>query len=323
VYRYEDAIYNADKPTSDPLSNCSGDLDGMRFEWNGPGGRWWLAPERATRLGWEQTQAPTVWALSVTRAGAGTGNVMSLPAGIDCGTACTAYFVDGEPVKLFAASTGGSLFDSWSGACAGRAPCQVSMTAQRSVTAGFVTGCTVAPFSDVASSHPFCGEIKWMKDEAISAGFGDGTYRPGQVVTRQAMSAFMARLAGATLTDCTVAPFSDVPVDHTFCREIKWMRDEGISTGFGDGTYRPSVAVTRQAMSAFMARLAGATLPATCAASPFSDVPTSHPFCREITWMRENGISLGFADGTYRPSADVTRQAMSAFMFRLHALLLT
>ena len=37
------------------------------------------------------------------------------------------------------------------------------------------------------------------------------------------------------------------------------MRDASISTGFTDGTYRPSASVTRQAMSAFMARLSGAT----------------------------------------------------------------
>jgi hypothetical protein len=177
-----------------------------------------------------------------------------------------------------------------------------------------------APFSDVPLSHPFCSDIAWMRDANISTGFGDGTYRPAAVVTRQAMSAFMARLAGATLGTCESAPFSDVPTDHPFCREISWMKSSLVSTGFGDGTYRPGVGVTRQAMSAFMSRLAGATL-APCTQAPFSDVPVDHPFCREITWMKTSGVSTGFADGTYRPSADVTRQAMSAFMHRVSALL--
>jgi hypothetical protein len=34
------------------------------------------------------------------------------------------------------------------------------------------------------------------------------------------------------------------------------MAAEGISTGFVNGTYRPDVAVSRQAMSAFLHRLA-------------------------------------------------------------------
>ncbi|MEO6350083.1 MAG: S-layer homology domain-containing protein [Candidatus Limnocylindrales bacterium] len=115
--------------------------------------------------------------------------------------------------------------------------------------------CTTQPFSDVAIEHPFCAEIKWMKDNGISNGFPDGTYRPLAVVTRQAMSAFLARLVGATLTACTTPPFSDVLTTHPFCAEIKWMKDSGISNGFPDGTYRPGIDVTRQAMSAFLYRV--------------------------------------------------------------------
>ena len=189
-----------------------------------------------------------------------------------------------------------------------------------SLTVSIVPPCTSAPFSDVTVDHPFCPEIKWMKDQGISTGYDDGTYRPTAVVTRMAMSAFMARLAGATLEPCTVAPFSDVPVDHPFCPEITWMKDNGISTGYDDGTYRPTADVTRMAMSAFMARLAGATLSA-CTSAPFSDVPIDHPFCPEISWMQDNGISTGYDDGTYQPTADITRMAMSAFMWRVSGFL--
>jgi hypothetical protein len=165
-----------------------------------------------------------------------------------------------------------------------------------------------------------------MKEEGISTGFDDGTYRPSIAVARQAMSAFMYRLAGATEPACTPAdpaPFTDVPNTHPFCKEIRWMKNTGISTGFDDGTYRPSIAVARQAMSAFMYRLAGATEPACTPAdpAPFTDVPNTHPFCKEIRWMKNTGISTGFGDGTYRPSIAVTRQAMSAFMYRVSSLL--
>ncbi|MEO6351056.1 MAG: S-layer homology domain-containing protein [Candidatus Limnocylindrales bacterium] len=180
--------------------------------------------------------------------------------------------------------------------------------------------CASAPFTDVGTSHPFCKEIKWMRDTSISAGFGDGTYKPSIDVTRQAMAAFMARLDNAVLTPCMVPPFPDVPIEHPFCPEIKWMKVNNISTGFGDGTYGPGMDVTRQAMSRFMARLAGATL-TPCVLERFPDVPITHPFCQEIKWMRDNNISTGFGDGTYRPGIDVTRQAMSAFMFRVSDIL--
>ena len=111
--------------------------------------------------------------------------------------------------------------------------------------------------------------------------------------------------------------FVDVGFGHPFVDEVEWMADEAISTGYDDDTYRPGAVVTRQAMSAFLYRAAGEP-PFTPPPTPtFTDVGTGHPFYAEVEWMAAEGISEGYQPGpTYRPGADVTRQAMSAFLFR-------
>ncbi|MEO6350679.1 MAG: S-layer homology domain-containing protein [Candidatus Limnocylindrales bacterium] len=48
-------------------------------------------------------------------------------------------------------------------------------------------------FGDVPNGHPFHDEIGAIAAAGITAGFNDGTYRPGDPVTRQAMAAFMER----------------------------------------------------------------------------------------------------------------------------------
>jgi predicted acyl esterase len=176
-----------------------------------------------------------------------------------------------------------------------------------------------APFSDVGRNHPFCRDIAWMDAEGISTGFPDGTYRPSASVTRQAMSAFLYRLAGEpAFTPPATASFRDVSPSHPFFAEIEWMAEEGISTGFSDGTYRPGPAVSRQAMSAFLARVAGVPNPPAPAEATFTDVSPSHPFFAEVEWMAAEQISTGYQPGsTYRPSVAVSRQAMSAFLHRL------
>lgn len=176
--------------------------------------------------------------------------------------------------------------------------------------------CSQDPFDDVGTAHPFCAEIAWMSDKGVSTGYADDTFRPGDEVTRQAMAAFMARLAGASLVPCTEAPFTDVGAGHAFCSEIAWMARQGISTGYGDGSFRPGAVVTRQAMAAFMARLMGDE-PGDCSVAPFADVTADHGFCGEISWLDGTGVSTGYSDGSFRPGADVTRQAMAAFMARL------
>jgi len=46
-------------------------------------------------------------------------------------------------------------------------------------------------------------------------------------------------------------------------------------------------------------------------------VSPSHPFYEQIARMAQQGITKGYPDGTFRPAAKVTRQAMSAFVRRL------
>ena len=111
--------------------------------------------------------------------------------------------------------------------------------------------------------------------------------------------------------------FTDVGETDPFCTEIEWLHDQGISTGFDDGTFRPTTGVSRAAMAAFMYRLAGADCCTPPVEATFDDVPTTHPFFTEIEWVADVGVAEGYGDGTYRPAAGVTRQAMAAFLARL------
>jgi hypothetical protein len=198
---------------------------------------------------------------------------------------------------------------------------RMALEQEASVGEEVVLGLCLDPtFTDVGLTHPFVLPIEWMAERGISTGFPDGTYQPSAPVSRQAMSAFLSRLGGGP--DFKVPPpqtFSDVSPSHPFFLEVAWMVDEGITTGFPDGTYRPATPVSRQSMSAFLNRLVGS--PAASETRPlFSDVSANHPFFAEIQWMAESGVSTGFPDGTFRPSAPVSRQAMSAFLQRLLAL---
>ncbi|MDE2180364.1 MAG: hypothetical protein KGJ40_05895, partial [candidate division NC10 bacterium] len=81
--------------------------------------------------------APSSYALTVSKAGTGTGTVTSSPAGISCGSSCSAPFTSGTTVTLTATPDTGSTFTGWSGACTGTGTCTVTMTAAQSVTATF------------------------------------------------------------------------------------------------------------------------------------------------------------------------------------------
>ena len=84
--------------------------------------------------------APAPVALTVIRAGLGNGSVTSAPAGIACGTTCSASFPSGSPVVLAATPTGGAAFIGWSGGgCTGTGTCTVTPTSATTVTATFAS----------------------------------------------------------------------------------------------------------------------------------------------------------------------------------------
>ncbi|HZK05359.1 MAG TPA: S-layer homology domain-containing protein [Actinomycetaceae bacterium] len=98
--------------------------------------------------------------------------------------------------------------------------------------------------------------------------------------------------------------------------EIEWLGRTGISTGYPDGTYRPADLTERGAIAAFFYRMNGSPSHTPPEVSPFADVPTTHQFYREITWMQQTGLSTGWPDGTFRPDDPMTRDAFAAFLYR-------
>ena len=104
--------------------------------------------------------APGRVPLVVSKSGIGGGMVTSEPAGIDCGTACSAAFAYGSTITLTAAAQGGSTFTGWSGGnCSGTGPCTVVMTEGIRVTAEFYAPCvyTISPKSK--SFTPQAGSV--------------------------------------------------------------------------------------------------------------------------------------------------------------------
>ena len=100
-----------------------------------------VSMDQAWSVGAEFTNTsptPTTRTLTVVKSGGGSGRVTSAPAGIDCGSDCSAGFPHGTDVTLTAAPSSGSTFAGWEGeGCSGTGTCMVAMDRVREVTATF------------------------------------------------------------------------------------------------------------------------------------------------------------------------------------------
>jgi len=175
-------------------------------------------------------------------------------------------------------------------------------------------------FKDVPEGRAFENEINFLASKDIVRGWSDGTYRPSNTVLRDAVIVFIYRAMGSpAFTPPKVSPFSDVKTNNVFYKEISWAYSTGISIGWkmrnGTRQFRPFEPVKRDAMAAFLMRASGDKKPIFKGKS-FKDVSSKTVFAAEIQWMKDNGISTGYADGTYRPLVNTKRDQMAAFIYR-------
>jgi len=118
-----------------------------------------------------------------------------------------------------------------------------------------------------AGAKDFTDDKAINYDEAVSVlsaidvidGYTDGSFKPATALNRgQAAKIICNLILGPTTAaelSADTAPFSDVPVDHTFAGYIAFCVKEGITSGYADGTYKPAAPLTSYA---FMKMLLGA-----------------------------------------------------------------
>jgi hypothetical protein len=85
----------------------------------------------STSGGGSPRTGPTQVNLKITTA----GNGLVRGAGADCRGSCTASYVSGTQVHLVAVADSGSSFVAWAGACSGTGGCDLTLDADRDVSA--------------------------------------------------------------------------------------------------------------------------------------------------------------------------------------------
>lgn len=174
----------------------------------------------------------------------------------------------------------------------------------------------VQRFSDVDADNPFVYSIEKLVDQHAVFGFDDGTFRPTLTTSRQGLAMVLYRHRGEPAVDLPATPtFPDVPPSNPFYTAVEWAAAEGIISGYGDGMFRPGAAVSRQAAVTMILHYEDVLAFEPPSAPTFPDVPAANPFRVAVEWAAAEGIAVGYPDGTFKPGAPVSRQALSAMLW--------
>lgn len=167
--------------------------------------------------------------------------------------------------------------------------------------------------------------VEYVTDETGSAVLSADASAKAQVTVQAEKKAEsgvpqVIRLAPGYTLDLTAQEtpaqpvFSDVAEGLWYTPYVLDMAGRGAVTGFPDGTFRPTGAVTRAQVVNVLYQLSGG-VPVNFA-MPFSDVAEGLWYTEAVRWAASQKIVTGFEDGSFRPDANVTRQDLAVMLVR-------
>lgn len=141
------------------------------------------------------------------------------------------------------------------------------------------------------------------------------TEKDGKYVFTMPASAVTVTGSFKAETPAPVAlPFTDVKIGNWFYDAVKYAYEQGLMTGTSATTFAPNGTMNRAMIVTVLYRLEKS--PAVTGASKFTDVPAGQWYSDAVAWAAANKIVNGYDETTFGPMNAVTREQMTAILFR-------
>ena len=146
-------------------------------------------------------------------------------------------------------------------------------------------------------------------------GYPDWTFVPAANITRGEAAAMFARLFKEYpgLDYNYKKYYTDVDESYWGFKEVAYLSEFGILSGYSDGTFRPNNKITR----AEFVKIAESFEALTWGLSPYNDVDGGHWAFRYIVSSAAKGWISGYPDGTFRPNSFISRAEAVTIVNRL------
>ncbi|HKB69736.1 MAG TPA: S-layer homology domain-containing protein [Thermoanaerobaculia bacterium] len=169
----------------------------------------------------------------------------------------------------------------------------------------------------------FNGNVPCFKLSATLTGPRPQTHIDAQVteeVTGEVFHTWTIHMGGS---------FSDVVVNSGFYKDIETILHNGVTLGYGDGTFGPAGTTTRMQAAIFITRAMfqgdETQIPSTgtgynCSAvdglSMFTDIPATSPFCKHVNYLASRQIVLGCTTTQFCPNNLISRAQTAMLLAR-------
>lgn len=177
------------------------------------------------------------------------------------------------------------------------------------------------PFTDVKSTDWFYEDVMYAYENGLMNGTSATTFSPYVDTTRGMIVTILYRLEGEPMVS-GACPFTDVKSGSYYEKAIIWAAENGIVSGYGNGTFGPDDNITREQMAAILYRYAKyrnvdvSVGEATNILSYDDAFSISEYAIPALQWACGTGLINGTSASTLSPQGIANRAQIAAILHR-------
>ena len=168
-------------------------------------------------------------------------------------------------------------------------------------------------FSDIDENDWYYDNVMDAANNGYISGMGDGTFAPTQATTRAQFASMIANAMGYEADPDVASMFPDVADDFWGKAAINFCAQNGIITGYDDGTFQPNKAITRQEAASILRNAFKLT---ESSSETFPDDSAISGWAKESVYIvKASGLMKGDAGtGNFRPTDTIIRAEAASIL---------
>lgn len=173
--------------------------------------------------------------------------------------------------------------------------------------------------ADELTGHSHEQGLRYLISKNALVKDAKGSYRPNDNVTRGEFASYLSKAMNLKATSDIV--FKDVPDTYVHAKDIKLAASAGIITGYGDGSFKPNAAISRQHMAVMLERAIDyLNIPKGTPTITFKDNASIIKDYRQAVAIGAQLEIIKGSNGYFMPEKNATIGQASSFIVRLMQL---
>ncbi len=167
-------------------------------------------------------------------------------------------------------------------------------------------------YADVDADAWYADAVGYVTDNSLMSGTSSTEFSPEDAMTRSMLATVLYRAADTPAVTGT-DDFTDTADGTWYTDAVLWASQQGLVTGYGDGTFGTDDPVSREQIAAILWRYAGS--PEAQDAQDFSDESAISAYAADaVDWARANSIVNGKENNAFDPQGNATRAEVATVL---------